>query len=404
VPRTIAVVRGTTRDPWPASLLLDELWLKVRRLSIDELARRELWLATEEFHAARAERRRCGRRLRAELLAPALGAQDFQQLRSTAAFDSPDGRLFKRLPLMLAFGYDIGAGLVRPDRSELRNGGSESEIAHQVGCLCALFNCGIALFDALYDRLPQRSHELSQALDIHLLRAAMHERTHLAELAHRAGAIQALEPRIVMRVVTAFYERLWSTAACDRTAPQWQALDDLLAEAYNAEMMSVIGEAAGAEALQTAATAKAVLPFQVMAALATVCAPPTAAPVVATAGEEREPMSTARQVGTVFSLVDDLIDLVHDTEAGAVNTIALRVSASEPHLLPRRLLEGCEVDQAVAELGANVSALVNRCRACGAENLADTVILNLQNWVIGDRGDLRAERRRLAAGLTGAGD
>jgi hypothetical protein len=160
-------------------------------------------------------------------------------------------------------------------------------------------------------------------------------------------------------------------------------------------------------ALQTAATAKAVLPFQVMAAVAAVCAPSTAAPGIAPAGEERALMDAARCIGTVFSLVDDLIDLVHDTESGAVNAIALRVPANErhqPQLLPRRLLEGCEIDQAVAQLGANVSTLVHRCRASGAEDLADAVMLNVQNWVIGDRGDPRAQRRRLAAGLDGAGD
>ncbi len=402
MPRTITAVRGTTREPWPASLLLDELWLKARRLLIDELVRRELWLAAEEFDAARTERRRFGRRLRAELLAPALGPEDYEELRSASAFDSPDGRLFRRLSLMLAFGYDIGAGLASADDCEPR-------IGHQVGCLCALFNCGIALFDTLYDRLPELSLELSRALDVDSLRAAMCDRTHIVEMTRQTAAIEALESRIVLRVVVAFYERLWSTAACGLASPEWRGLDDLLAEAYLAEMISVVGEAAwGAseQGVQTVATAKAVLPFQVMAAVVAVCAPPAAVPVIGTAGEERELVNAAGRLGTVFSLVDDLMDLVHDTERGAVNAIALRVSGGERHEPPslvRRLLEGFEIDEAVAELGANVSTLVDHCRARGAEDLAEVVMLNLQNWVIGDGGDLRAERRRLAAGLTGSG-
>lgn len=384
-------------DQWPASLFFDELWLKARRLLIGGLEKRDLWLAGERFEDERRLRRGFGRTLRAELLVPALGAVDEGYLRSASAFAVEAGRLHRRLPLMLAFGYDIGTGVAYEATAD-------PAVRHRAGRLCALFNCGIALFDALYDRVPERAEEFSAIVGLPLLKAAMSDPGYAAQMMQRAEAIGSPEARIVLRLVAAFYTTLWNTASDASASRNWNRLADLLAESYRAEMLVVAAESGKVpeQELQDAAVAKAVLPFEVMAQVGQVCA--SASRPHGDPANHEEPVDTARRLGRVFSVLDDLIDLVHDMEEGAVNGIALRAGgdrSDESTRLASRLLDGPELHAAATEVSNNVAVVVERLRAKRADGQANALIFHAQNWVIGDRGDPRSALRRRRPGAMG---
>jgi hypothetical protein len=215
--------------------------------------------------------------------------------------------------------------------------------------------------------------------------------------------VDSPEARIVLHLVAAFYATLWNTAGDTCDSRNWRRLADLLAESYRAEML-VVAAGSGrvpAQKLQDAAVAKAVLPFEVMAQLGQVCASASRPP--GDPAYHEESVDTARRLGRVFSVLDDLIDLVHDMEDGAVNGIALRVGAepSESARLVSRLLDGPELHAAAAEISNNVAMAVQKLRVKRADGQANALIFNVQNWVIGDRGDPRSALRRRRSGMTG---
>src|SRR2546426_7877955 len=127
------------RTKWPVPLLLDETWLRARRAVVQELERRGLWPSLTENRAYLEGQVELGGRLQVDLLHPLLEPGDAAALGSEGIFGSANDRVRRRLPLALAFGYELGrvfhalSGRDPAERPDVASAG-------------ALFNVGIATF------------------------------------------------------------------------------------------------------------------------------------------------------------------------------------------------------------------------------------------------------------------
>src|SRR6266566_4576532 len=131
-----AMVRGRLgQSEWPPSLLLDEVWLRVRRVTVRRLEADGFWSRTDRHRAFMEDQRQSGEQLTEGLLRRTLGQVDYAEMQAETAFGRGNRRLRRRLPFVLAFGFELGTGLYRT------LGVRKGKCGH-TGQLCALFNLG----------------------------------------------------------------------------------------------------------------------------------------------------------------------------------------------------------------------------------------------------------------------
>ena len=347
---------------WSAELMSEELTLKVRRSLVLHLQDTGLWIPRARQRFTMTERRMRGEAVQREVLAAALGAPDHAYLRSEASFGAGNHRLRRDLPRILAFGYDVGACF----HAFL---GGDPAGGPAAASTCALFNAGIVLFDRVCDDVAGGVAELSRAFDGATMERLADDPRGAPALLAAARAHPSPEIRILLKVVSAFYTRARDAAARPLAAGDtgaFRRLNELLLQAYGAQIRAAGAPPAsgGLEAVEavgaveTAARAKSILPFEVMlqvAALGDAAPDPPAAA-----------RALARDVGTVFWLADDLVDLCKDLRTHSANAllcearrtyaITARSPDGDAHLL-RRLLEGPLLDQAVERLGSSLASV-----------------------------------------------
>lgn len=398
----MATVLGHSREmvDWPTELLLDELWLCTRRKLIGALQRSCAWMPAAEFRSLRRARRLHGEQLAAELLPQALGLTELQQLRRSGSFGSQ--LLASRIPWILSFGYDIGAGLAQ-QRTD------DSPACQRAGCICAIFNLAISLFDAICDSQPHHVPELLHLLSEPTLASLNDTPAAAFSLLSSARELDSLEPRIVVRLAADFFRRAWELPGADRAAPTWQLFGETLNAAYRAQLRTLETAAElpahasmAAEPLQ----AKSVLPFEAMELVGCLVAP-CGQPAL-----ERPTGQLGRSIGIVFSLLDDLLDLIRDMEQETTNALITAVDAgpgqvSAERQILSRLLDGPQLTQAITALAGTlgeVRASVTRQQSSsGLPTLSISLIVYIQNWILSDGGDARSRHWQEAMGAGRSG-
>jgi hypothetical protein len=300
-------------DDWPLPLLLDETWLRCRRVLIRALERYGLWSREEEHKAVMEQQAHIGRSLEERLVAQTLKSADYAALRGSA-FGSQNARIRRRLPLMLAFGNAVGRFLGRVGRLP------ENEML-RVADASSLFNLGICLVDVIVDHLPRAATDLLGTLGGDSL--AM-----LAEpdgrVARAEGFIyNAPESGVVVGLALAFFQHVDSL---DPTPADRTRLVRVLERALASEAASIRSDLT-AEDLQQVTEDKSRLPFVTLGILSSFRA---SDPDIVTAH--------ANNLGTAFSILDDLADLVKDFQARAVNSL-LSADPGEDTWSDRTILE-----------------------------------------------------------------
>jgi len=362
-----------TQSDWPLPLMLDEVWLRARRVLVHRLETESLWSDNRSYQTFMKEQKARGEKLKAELLQEVLGHRDYAWLSSETIFGATNQRFRTRLPFVVAFGYELGAslyGLLDGQPNQL------ADIAE----LCAVFNLGISVFDLVYDNYPDLFAEFSAVFNETTLHRLEADAEISREIEHHLNNVSAGELRVLLKLIIWFFAKLH---ALYRPAPKdqaWEKLLSLLLESYRAELRSAsIGWESKHEPLQVS-RAKSSLPFAVINQVAILFARPSDAMA------QQAVDSITAHLALNFWLADDLADIVRDFQAGALNSILVQAMSgsswspdpSQNYPVLARLLEGSYIEQAASELLASIISIVEILEA---QNFRSDIATRL-NWVI----------------------
>jgi hypothetical protein len=367
---------STTPSDWPVGLLLDELWLRSRRLLVHELERLGCWSDQATYRSTMLEQARRGDELRMAVLSRVLGPAELRLLGSESIFAAANRRFRTRLPLSLAFGYELGRAFAAAAPN------CDGEAMQQALELAALFNFGISTFDLLHDTMPQAASAFSACFDRDVL-SRLHDGEAMETVAGAAALATDPETRILLRIIATFYAELHALTRRQQRDGAPPRPMGLLMAAYEAEMASARPDAYGPAERLRVSRSKSTLPFLIIGELAR----------VARGGEHPAQGlldQLAEDVGTLFWLVDDLADLVDDLRCGSINAIVLsamkRRAGGDQASATRSVVESRAAENGVREIVRAFEAV----RAAAHDPLlADTAVAGLpalvaayvRNWI-----------------------
>lgn len=303
---------------WPLSLMLDEAWLRARRILVHKLEKAALWMETDSYNSFKREQRELGSRLKGELLRQVLGPRDYALLNSETIFGPSNNRFRAKISLVLAFGYELGAGL------HTVLGGRRTDQTAKAGELAAVFNLGISTFDLVCDHCEDLFGEFSETFNEEVLRSLGHDSQAPQMLAAKAEDVAAGELRLLLKLIAWFFQELHNTKTTSANGRPVDArirrkLATLLRDAYRAEVLSSAANAPASEAdLIAISRRKSTLPFAIIYQVALLLSGRASGHI------EKSAAGLARYIATIFWLTDDLSDVVRDLQSGDLNSILLQ--------------------------------------------------------------------------------
>jgi outer membrane protein assembly factor BamB/orotate phosphoribosyltransferase len=268
-------------------------------------------LARDRYREFSGNQEAIGRELEIRLIHPSWAEADHAYYRSHLSLTGSENPRFG-FAGPLAFGHELGAaihGYLYPTRGR-RDAISE---------LCALFNLFITIFDWINDRLPAAHCELADAITEDTLRRLSSGVGGVREFQRTLESAQHPAVRMLLNTMSKFFADLHASAHVPVNHPAWERLNELLVQAYRAEIATSglnLAPRSHSELL-AAASAKSVLPFEIILAIAVACEdqPVTQSTDDATA--------LVQCIGTLIQVADDVSDLVRDSRSGDANTILL---------------------------------------------------------------------------------
>ncbi|MEO1188999.1 MAG: hypothetical protein AAFW60_07995 [Pseudomonadota bacterium] len=292
--------------------------------------------------------RRLGNQLSQTVLRKAIGETDFAHLHSETVFGPVGPHLQLRLPYMLAFGHELGLGFRR-----LQGKGNNAE---SIARLAALFNVGVSLFDLLHDSFPDLASMFSSYFDGELLERSIHNPDGMSSLKADIECVPEPELRILLRIITAFFDGVRRSR---RGRPIPERLGATLSEAYRMEILSLsAGHPKSLGKASEISRAKSTMPFIVIRELARVRSSKT---------REKKTDAAALQIGEIFWLLDDIVDLVADVRQGALNSVLVSAGNLNP-------------ESNAADVGSVLAALLeSSILEDVADRLVDLITLQREN-------------------------
>jgi hypothetical protein len=272
---------------------------------------------------------------------------DRRWLMSPSLFGASNRRFRARTPLTLAFGYSLSEGLQSLGGDEPDSGLAEA---------CGLFNFGISIFDLLHDTQPELVSEFASHFNRDVLVQLQSEESGPGSLRAAACASAQPEVRLLLQTIAGVYERLYLIAG-GPLSEAFAPVARLLAEAYEAEMRSAACKSARAAERLEISRAKSTLPFAIVAAISAL-------------GPARAALSTraalVEDLGTIFWLTDDLVDVVGDARSRALNSLLVRAAGEDAGDVGgnvSRLLES----QVITDVAGTIRDALGRIRMAGSE-------------------------------------
>jgi hypothetical protein len=340
---------------WADDLLLDELTFKVRREVIDELESAGLWPNKAKVRRITNDQRAHGQAFVDHELSRWLTVEDFAWINSESIFGLSNYRLRDRLPMLIGFGYELGAGLHAWLGCQART----RNIATELG---AAFNLGIVLFDLVCDELPDGAGFLATVFDAARLRELFTDRDAGRQLLASPVLARSPELRILFKIVVRFFDTLRAHAPSS-SSPELSKAMEL---AFHAQLSTLRPGACSLAEIEQ----KSALPFVIIArAVRACCAPEGPTDVWGRADE------LVGTMGRVFWLIDDLADLCVDLSTGAVNGVAMRAATGNDWSVAsvaRRLLSSSLLAEVAREFRRELQRLV--------DNVASRQVRTNLNW------------------------
>lgn len=378
IPKDESVVK--LHSDWPGSLMLDEVWLRARRVLVHRLEAEGLWPTGPGLQSHRARRVDLGNDLRRTLLAQVLSPVDHRYLESDAAFGSASGQVHSKIGHCLAFGHELGSVLHRVAANSGTYPEQPCSLAEaRAAQLCAIFNLGISLFDLVHDESHELAQAFTQIFDKEVLLGALASRESMAKLDTAVADLKVPELRVLGRIVVTFIAGLHDAVPMRH---ELEPIGAALVSAYAAETASV-NHRTDAVSLELS-RAKSTIPFHILLETIALVGDST----VASAVPALRPVVDA--IGTTFWLVDDLVDLVADFQADALNSILAQASMTMPRTADRddieyalleHVLDGNYVEDTVEQIVTALQAMSHNFMSPGCNASTATVITLILNYV-----------------------
>ena len=322
-----------------------------RRTLVAALERAALWPLASEHQVFTASQRKRGEALREQVLFALLPEDDRRWLMSPSLFGASNRRFRARTPLTLSFGYSLSEGLQSL---------AADPPAIALAEACGLFNFGISIFDLLHDAQPQLVSEFTSHFNRDVLARLQSDGDGPAALRHSACTSEQPEIRLLLQTIAGVYERLYHAAGGPQS-PAFAPVAALLARAYEAEMRSAAHTSAAPADRLAISRAKSALPFAIIAA-------------VSALGQARAALADQQalieDIGTIFWLTDDLVDVVGDARSRGLNSLLVRAAGEDtldvgPNLT--RLLESPLISDAARAITEALGRIHAAMAASGAD-------------------------------------
>lgn len=315
---------------------------------------------------------RIGRDLEARLLRDAVGPANFAIYQSEAFFGPSNHRMHTKVPIVLAFGYELGGCMAWLAGSKPLDRTKSSQV-------CGLFNLGVSTLDLIHDEHPKLAAELATHFDTAALSRIASDRAARQEWAASALGKASPEVDFLLGIILCFFAEL--EPLIDDVQVRHR-IATLLVSAHRSELKSLNLRGSRNRILATARR-KSVQPFELMAAIASLRGRRQV--------DRRRVRDLGKGVGEMFAEVDDLMDLVVDSRTGAINGLLVSSEgadgqgAGQP---PFRVLESILINKRIEASAGRVLAKLRRTLELleGAPSAPATafraLVLNyLQHWM-----------------------
>ena len=273
---------------------------------------RDLLLTAAEFREVSTEAAEMGARLLEPMIHQCYPLSQYDTQVVNVAFDDHDEA--SRVCAALAFGASTAMLFGRP-------GEERGEHHRLVELLSAIFNLGVGLIDGICDDdrpAGLRMLDLIESGDV--ATAAVHQRPRGWLRVRLPDDLQSdAAASFAVDVVETFFSMLHAAFPNDRSLRLRENVGAQLAAAMRAERSSLTASLTrtAPEALIRWSRATSVLPFQIVATLAS--------------GDDSVVESgAAALVGEAMWRIDDLVDLCDDAAAGALNAVLVDAFAAAP--------------------------------------------------------------------------
>ena len=300
------------KSDWPLNFLLDEVWLKSRRVLVHQLEASKLWLKTENYEQYMKGQKELGDKIKREILRDILGQQDYAYLNSEVIFGPANRRFMQRLPYITAFGYELGSLM-----SLLLDG--EETNAHEVSVIASIFNVGISMFDYIFDTSPKLFNELNLATNEKALCSMIIDKDRCRKLLDECEAISAPEARLLSKLVISFFDRLHLLYSESGRKNAWKNVTSSILSSYRSEIKSSACNRSSFKDAYVIGREKSTLPFQVIFHIAQL------SPFTIPEDSCGDLTAYIDNLGELFWLLDDLMDVIPDLQSKHLNSIILEI-------------------------------------------------------------------------------
>lgn len=368
-----------SESDWPSSLMLDEVWLRVRRLLVHKLERERFWPSTNEYKSYTEKQKKLGDKIKSEVLRDILGDVDYVYLNSELIFGAGNRRFRTKLPYVAAFGYNIGLTMHKLI-------GGEEEEGYDVFTICSIFNIGISIFDYIYDTDPKLFHEFENIINEKVLLTAINNKKTCENLQANCNNINSIELRLLSKLIIWFFLKLHAFDIRSGKEDVWERLISCIMSAYHAEINSTYhNRYSKADALNISRN-KSTLPFLVMYLIARLSPSSTI--------EESEIDFTPLviKMGEIFWHIDDLIDVIRDLEPNYLNSIITQINNKIDYIdNPQRrykilieLLEGDYIEAQANQICSKIKYILNFLKSKKNKEEDQKLVSNLITFSVRD--------------------
>jgi hypothetical protein len=300
------------KSDWPLPLMLDEVWLRVRRVLVHKLERERFWPDTKEYKDYVEKQKKIGDKVKIEILRDIFGDTDYAYLNSELIFGAGNRRFRTKLPYVAAFGYKVGL--------TMHNLIGGKEDGYEVSKISSIFNIGISIFDYIYDTNFELFHEFKNIINEKVLLIISNDKETCEKLQVSCNNINSIELRLLSKLIIWFFLKLHTFNIRSGKEDVWKRLISCVMSAYHAEINSAdYNRYSKTDALNISRN-KSTLPFSVIYLIARLSPSSTI--------EESEIDFTPLVInmGEIFWLIDDLIDVIRDLESYYLNSIITQIN------------------------------------------------------------------------------
>ena len=360
--------------------MMDEVWLRARRSLVHRLEEEGFWQSLAKYETCRKEQNDLGNGIKIGIFKDILGKEDYALLNSESIFGVGNTRFRRKFPYMAAFGYKIGLIAQILNNAEIVYAKDVSEVS-------SIFNVGISIFDYICDEDPKKFDYLKMLINEERLLDISRDESRMNEFQLVCDATTSSELRLILKIIAGFYKKLQSFYRPDR-ADSWNKVVLSLLSAYNFEIKSATSGGYSEEEVIEISKRKSIMPFIIIDYISQLTTAPSSE------NQMKNNTTCIENLGEIFWLTDDLVDVNQDLESGYLNSLLLQInnrnSSSNISDLKYKtlslLLEGDYIEKHTDQICSSISNVFDyldrgKYEYNQVEFIKNFITFSIRNWI-----------------------